>query len=399
MASQLKRRFAPGAEFLLVCLLLVYGMYVTRNFEPGFTFAKYDPGWMVTTVISIVEDGDLDLCNQLRNDPHEAADQTSMGINGQWYPFHEFMMPVVTVAFYILFGILGCLIFNVVVLIALMLMIYDLCSRLVDRKSALIAVTLTGFATPLIYYSYSYSLDVFGAFLVVAAYRSVLDHKPASSELVWGIAVLGRTANVITAQAFLIFILLSETANKVHLPQLKFATLMRYARKPGLFLLGVLPVLILILYANWRMFGSPFTPSRGRWQQFVDGKVIVTSQGGSFSSSFAERLPTVLFDRKGGLFFGAPLLLIAWFFGMLPFWRRSKNEAVLYGLICIFMLVLYTKYSFAVPGYPGNRYLMPLVALGAIPLSFAVQDAFPDESEIPGDSPKSKEIPDSPGQS
>jgi hypothetical protein len=84
----MKAKLPPDAQFLAVCLLLVYGLYVVRRLEPGFTFAKADPGWMITTVMSIVEDGDLDLRNQLRNDPEEAADQTSQGKAGQWYPLH-----------------------------------------------------------------------------------------------------------------------------------------------------------------------------------------------------------------------------------------------------------------------------------------------------------------------
>lgn len=73
--------------------------------------------------MSIVEDGDLDLGNQLHNNPSQPADQTSQGKNGEWYPLHEFPMPVLTVSFYLLFGINGCLIFNVIVSISLMILV------------------------------------------------------------------------------------------------------------------------------------------------------------------------------------------------------------------------------------------------------------------------------------
>ena len=70
---------------------------MAQRYEP-FAFALYDPGWMVSTVMSITEDGGLDLRDQLQNDPSQAADQTSLGKNGEWYPLHEFIMPVVALA-------------------------------------------------------------------------------------------------------------------------------------------------------------------------------------------------------------------------------------------------------------------------------------------------------------
>jgi hypothetical protein len=358
-----------GFQFLSICLVLVYGMYVVRRLEPGFTFAKYDPGWMISAVQSIVEDRDLDLRNQLKNDPNEAADQTAQGIGGQWYPLHECLMAVATVPFYLLLGIPGCLVFNVLMVILLMLIVYSLCCRHVDQQTALIAVTLTGFTTLFYDYTYSYSLDVFGALVLVIAYRLVISGKPGWGGLAWGLAVLGRTPNAVTGPAFFVFLLLQPSIPGDAQP---FPGRLRDA---ALFILGSVPALAALAVGNWAMFGSPLATAYSRWQHFENGQAVLSSQGGAFSASLFDRLPAVLFDTKSGLFFGAPLLLLALCFGMRPLWRRARSEAILLSLTSLCLIALFSKYSLAVPGYPGNRYLMSVVALGAVPLSMAVKDA------------------------
>src|SRR5262245_39360339 len=147
---------------------------------------------MVSTVMSIVEDRDLDLRNQLHNDPNQAADQTALGVNGEWFPLHEYLMPVMTVPLFLLGGINGCLFFNVIVNCALMMLLYYLCARHVQPLTAFVAVTLIAFSTLFLDYSYSYSLDVFAAFLLVAAYSSLVSGRPVLAGFVWGLAVLGR---------------------------------------------------------------------------------------------------------------------------------------------------------------------------------------------------------------
>ncbi len=366
-----KRSQVP--HFLLICLILVYGMYVIRRLEPGFTFSKYDPGWMISTVISIAEDGDLDLRNQLNNDPNEAADQTAQGSRGEWYPLHEYLMAFATVPFYMLFGVTGCLIFNVLAVILLMMLLFRLCSRHVDQMTAFVAVCLTAFPTLFLDYTYSYSLDVFGAFLIVAAYCSAVGGNLLLGGLVWGIAVAARMPNAITAPAFLAYIVLDG----ILMPGSAGASRMKgLSRRLASFAAGVLPPVVCIGLANWYMFGSPLATGYSRWQHFDQGRVLIRPQEHAFGASVLHQLPSLMFDPKTGVFFGAPLLLLALCFGLRPMWQGSKSEAVLFGLISLSTVILYAMYSLAVPGYPGNRYLMPMTALAAVPLSLAVKEVF-----------------------
>jgi hypothetical protein len=364
--------------FLVVCLILVYGMYVARQFN-GFDFARYDPGWMVSTVMSLVEDGDLDLRNQLHNDPAQAADQTSLGENGQWYPLHEFLMPVLTVPFYLAFGIYGCLIFNVLVSILLMLTLFELCCRHVDFQSAFAAIILTAFTTLFLNYTYSYSLDVFSTFLLVLAYWCVVRRRFLPAGFVWGMATLSRLSIAITLPGFIAYLLLVadfsfKSNSKGRTPGIQ--TLSKKMRPAVSFLTGGFPLAICFLLSNWLMFGSPATTSYDRWQQFVNGQSVVSSQRGAFSCSFVENLPKTLIDQKSGLLIGAPLIIVSVAFGLGPFWRKARNETILLLITSGSLIVLFSKYCYAVPGGVGNRYLMPVVALFAIPLGLAIANCF-----------------------
>lgn len=360
--------------FLFVCLLLAFGMDSVHRWEPGYTFAKYDPGWMVTTVMSIMEDGDLDLRNQLGNKPEEAADQTSQGLRGEWYPLHEFLLAWVTVPFYWLLGVSGCLVINVLMIIMIHMLIYDICCRQMDVLSAFSGVILTALTTIFYEYSYSYSIDVFSGLLLVAAFWGITTSGYWAGGLIWGLAVLGRVSNLATAPAFLIFIIAQAFAVSRKEGARKGPGCIDLTRGVAKFVLGALPILMIFGFMNWRMFGSPWTLSYSRWQHFVNGLPVLSSQNGSFTASIMERMPSVLFDRKMGLFFGTPTLLVGWAFGLRLFWQKSRNECLLFALLCILQIIVFSKYE---PWFLGGgyRYLIAVAALGAIPLSFAVQNA------------------------
>jgi hypothetical protein len=374
--------------FLAICLILVYGMFVVTEFK-GFNFARYDSGWMVSTVMSIAEDGDLDLRNQLNNNPTQAADQTSLGENGQWYPLHEFVMAVLTVPFYLAFGIFGCLIFNVVISILLMILLFELCLRHVDYHNAFIATILTAFPTLFLNYTYSYSLDVFSAFMLVLAYWCLVKHRFMFSGLIWSLATYARLANAVTIFGFILYILLEAKADRSKKNGVRSSGTYAGRVCPVLaYLAGGLPVAACFFMTNWLMFGSPMTTSYDRWAHFVNGQAVITQQSSAFSCSILENLPQVLWAHKSGLVTGAPLIMVAVAFGMGTFWRKARNEAMLLILTSFMLIVLFCKYCNAVPGEPGNRYLMPVVALCAIPLAFATERCLGSCSHV-SKSPKS----------
>lgn len=376
-----KRRRA--VLFLFFCLFLVYGAHVVHEYKP-FTWSHADPGWMVSTVMSIVEDRDLDLRNQLKNDPNQAVDQTSLGLNGQWYPLHEIVMPVLTVPFYILFGINGCLIFNVLISVLLMIVLFLLCARHVDYLSAFTAAALTAFPTLFLKYTYSYSLDVCATLLLILAFWCAVSRRFLLTGFVWALAIYARIPNVVTLAGLIPFLLLAGRAEiRTGEPRDSKGLPFILPRPLLLSLGGGLPVAACFLWMNWMMYGSPFITSYDRWQRFVNGEALLSSQRGAFSCSFFEKLPTVLLDPRSGLLIGGPLILLAIAFGTRTYWLKGKNEMIMATLVSGALLVLFAKYCSAFPGSMGNRYLMPIVGLSCIPLSLAISNCFNETPNPP----------------
>jgi 4-amino-4-deoxy-L-arabinose transferase-like glycosyltransferase len=369
--------------FLFICLMLVYGMFVVREFK-DYDFARYDPGWMISTVMSIAEDGDLDLRNQLNNNPGQTALQISLGKDGQWYPLHEFLMPVATLPFYLVFGIFGCLVFNIVISILLMMVLFVLCARHVGYSSAFTATVLTAFTTLFLNYAYNYSLDIFAAFMLTLAYWCLVERRFLLTGLVWGLATYARLATAVTIFGFLVFTLLESGPRKIENNGCRRLEACGGRAYPALaYVAGGLPVALCFFMSNFLMFGSPLTTSYDRWLHFVNGQPVIAEQSSSFSCSALENLPEVLLDKKSGLVTGAPLIIVALAFGMRNFWLKARNEAILLIVTGAMLIILFSKYCNAFPGEPGNRYLMPVVALCAIPLAFAVEQCFGSPGNTP----------------
>jgi hypothetical protein len=281
-------------------------------------------------------------------------------------------MPVLTVPFYVMFGINGCLIFNVLISIALMMLIFDLCARHVDRTSAFAATVLTAFPTLFLEYTYSYSLDVFSAFLLILAYSCTVRKKFFLAGFVWSLAVFSRYSDIVTVVGLILFLFLERDTMKRIRP---IPSLIDKARPLFSSFIGALPIACCSLFSNWLMFGSMFVTSYDRWQHFVNGAPVISTQRNAFSCSLIDRLPTVLANPESGLLIGGPLILVAIAFGTWSFYKNARNEMIMALLISISLLVLFCKYCNAVPGSLGNRYLMPVVALNAIPLGFAIRNS------------------------
>jgi hypothetical protein len=291
-------------------------------------------------------------------------------------------MPVLTIPFYLAFGIFGCLIFNFLISILLMVLLFELSERHVGHVNAFIATILTAFTTLFLNYTYSYSLDVFNAFMLVLAYLALVKHRYMLGGFIWGLAVYGRLASIITIPAFILFVFLEAYSN-VNNSSVGGIRAFGVRMYPVLrFVAGGVPIAICFFLTNWLMFGSPVTTSYDRWIHFVDGHAVITKQSSAFTCSVLENLSQVILSKKSGLLNGAPLIIIAVAFGMKNFWLKARNEAILLIVASVMLIGFYSKYCYAVPGEPGNRYLMPVVALCTIPLAFAVAQCLGSYSGI-----------------
>jgi hypothetical protein len=355
----------PPRVFFLVILivLVVYCVHAVRIYKP-YTFAYADPGWQVYTAMSLVEDGDLDLRNQLGFAPSSVDDQTSRGVRGEWYPVHEYLMPVFTVPFYWAFGVNGCLLFNILCSAGIAGVLYLLLLLFVPPLIAAAAGLMTAFGTLFYAYSYSYSLDVFSTLLMLISFYFLLRKQYSAAGFSWGLTVLARVGSVLSLAAF-IFLLLADgfsstrgqTAKTL---SAKLAPLMRFC------LAGV-PAAVVFCLANWHMFGGPFDTAYVHWQVYRDEQLVVLSQTALFNRPLINGLNLMLF----GLIEGDPLLLVAIPLGLPLMLKRYPRAACAILLLAAVLIPFYAKYEGS-PSY-GIRYLMPLAALFSIPFALAVQ--------------------------
>lgn len=347
------------------CALLVYGIHAAANYRERY-FLAADPYWMMFATRSIVQDFDLDLRNQLEFNPDHAEDQTARGKRGEWYPIHEYLMAIVASPFYVLFGETGLLIFNVLISAAAVLLMYLLSLRVADPLTAFAATTLCAFTTPLLEYSFSFSIDVFGMTLLLLALYAAHTRPAFTTGLLFGLSVMARLTSLVTLPAFLYLLLTSE------LPGNGESKLRQQARLLLNFGIGAAGPALVLLASNWYMFGSPFDLAYDHWVRAANGTFTEISQRGLFVRPLLDGMRFMLFDHRCGFLPHAPIVIPALLLGFLPCLRSHRRDALATVLIFMLLLLLYSAYSASFPGI-GNRYLLVGSALAAPLLAAAMR--------------------------
>src|SRR3989454_519120 len=102
-------------SILFLVVIIVWGARAGARYGPEMYF-EGDCPYYISTTLSIWRDFDIDLSDQLRGGLAVHGRQIALGRNGQWYPKHPLLMPLLTVPFYALFGMPGFALFDVLVL-------------------------------------------------------------------------------------------------------------------------------------------------------------------------------------------------------------------------------------------------------------------------------------------
>lgn len=351
----------------------LYGGYIAGQSDNQARWLRYDPGWQVAAVVSLASDGDLDLRNQLGNDPARAEDQTSRGKRGEWYPLHEPLMPILALPFYLAIGVGGCLVFNFLLCALIPTVVYTQCARLTRSSTAVLAAMLTGCSPLFFEYSYSFSLDMFGALLLCIAYACAVSGHPLGTGAAIGAAVLGRFSNAVALPAFMLTPWLLAERNVYLARRAPLSSCM-------LIIAGGLPFALALLHWNHALYGSAIETGYHHWQRWNGTALVLSSQGSAFSRPIGEGLAGALFPLKNGIIATIPLLPFV-LAGLLPFSRRARGECLFLLLLAVSFVLLVAKYDLTYPGAIGNRYLLQTAALSAIPLAFALQRLTSTRSE------------------
>jgi hypothetical protein len=330
---------------VIVVLLAVVAVRISRLYQP-YTFLIGDCPYYAATATSILADHDLDLRNQLDGGLEAHTGQISQGARGEWYPKHPILMPLVSVPLLPLFGTNAFLIANVIVLLGLGVVLYELASASPSPAAAGGAIgTILG--SFLIRYDYNYSPNLFACLLLSLSVLALVRGRAGVAGLFGGLACFAYTPNFIALPVLLGYAAWKE--------RLRGALVFAAAAALPLLAQGSL---------NFRMFGSPFVSPYMRILSLHEGETAVHSATEYFTNPLWDGIRGQLMDRTRGLLWTAPVLLLA-VPGYALWLRRQRDQALLCLAVGGLIFLVFSRYRLWAMSNVGNRFLMPLVALSA----------------------------------
>jgi hypothetical protein len=359
MAPTLPRRLTAGGPLLLALgpLLLVYLWIVATGFD-GRHYLRGDCPYYFLTAVSLLQDGDLDLGNQLREsaDLQRHSADVSLDRFGRLVPKHPLVLPLLALPLIAALGAPGALLFNLLQLAALLYVLFALARRAAGPWAAAAAVALTGVATFLPQYAWNFSPDLLatlllaGGLVALPAGRGAAPLRHLLAGALFGLALVAKLPYAVALPGALALV---GSPWRRTLPPLA----------AGL----ALPLALLALL-NLHLFGSPATTAYDRIAVFEHGGVRAYSQRGDFDLPLRAGLAGQLFDREHGLLPTTPITLVS--LAALPLLaRRHRRLAFAVAFASAALLLLFSRYQLWYTSEYGNRFLMPLVALAALPLA------------------------------
>lgn len=376
--SNWQRALARPAAHDLLCVLVALAFYVPSMVDryPHESYMIGDSPYYANTAISILEDGDFDQRNQTRQsiflDPqpwttigmHDS--NIALGRDGAWYPKHPVLMPLVSAPFYALMGGFGLLVYNLVSLLALVVVMRRVARLFASEGAASAACVAVGLTPLFVHFSYSYCADILSSLLLVAGVGLLFARRGFAAGLVLGLSIWAKLPNALGM----------ALAGAVVLAWRDWKLLGRLAAGATLSL-GVFAGL------NWYRFGAPWLTGYQRVWTIHRGQSTVGDHVGAFNRPFWEGVQLQLFHSRHGLFPTAPAALVA-LLGLGRLGRRSLAVVVLVSVFTLATFLFYCTYDFVTGSDYSNRFLMPAVALTAIPLACLLDALIGRSHDKPG---------------
>lgn len=337
---------------LVLYLCLIYPPWILSNLVAKVDFIKGDGHYYEAVIISLLQDGDLLLANQVPVDLLNG--QLALGKQGL-VPKHPILLSLVSLPFYQAFGSRGLLVFNIVASVVLVLLIFQLNRLFFTPLHALITTTLYATATLFYNYAYNYSPDVFSTVLILAGLICVLRKRYYFGAVALGFAVFAKLANLPMVAIVLIYagaMILGghSTAAK---------RFVQIAAVGIFFALALLP----FGFVNHSLFGSPWLTGYQRTAvRGPAGEVAISDHVNKFNQPVVWGSLRLLFDPNSGVVTTNPILLLA-FLGLFRM-NRPADAAPLYLVlaVCLAQFFTFAKYDEWQTSEFSNRFLMTFVA-------------------------------------
>lgn len=353
-AGRRERVLAAGVA---LAAFVFFGAWDLRQYRP-LTWLVGDGPYYAETAVSLLQDHDLDLRNQLPGGLGVHGPQIALGPGGEWFPKHPILLPVVGLPFLAACGVPGLLILNLVVLAGFAALLFTIGCRVAPPGAAAAATAFLLLGTFVRAYAYNLSPDLFASLLVAAGVLAAIEARDAAAGLLLGAAVLAKP---------LLAALLA--------PALAYVALRRGARPLARFVAGGLLPACGFLLLNLALFGSPFVTAYDRNVAIVDGTVRITTHRDQFDGNPLVGARGMLIDPRHGLLRTAPALLVA-LPGFLLLRRRRPAEAAWLASSALLLFLVLCPYRFWAESHYGNRFLMPLVVFAAPGLALIFERLF-----------------------
>jgi hypothetical protein len=345
-------RVAVFAVFLVAVAVL--GAQAAAQYRPEMYF-EGDCPYYISTTLSIVHDFDIDLRNQLLGGLPVHGRQIALGRDGQWYPKHSLLMPVLAVPFYALFGMPGFAIFGLLILGMLAMAFFCLARLVAPRLPSAAAALLLIAGTFLRRYDYNITPDLLAALVAALGLFLLLRGRDLGGGCVFGVAVFAKLTNLFLLPFAWIYVFLC-----------------RGRRGLGRSIAAAAVPLSFLLLLNQVLFGSPLVTSYDRNVLPRNGELTLVSHRGQFDGELWEGLSGILLNRDHGLIPTSPALWIA-LPGLALMWRSHRREAALTLVLGEFYLLLFATYRYWATTRYGNRFLILLLVLAAAPMALALE--------------------------
>lgn len=341
-------------------LSLLYLAYIFLHPVDPDNFIRGDSYYYRATVISLVEDGDLFLENNVAKDPLNG--QLALGVQGKLVPKHPILLPLLSLPFYLVGGSYGLLLFNLIATLGLILLLFKLNRLFFDPPIAF--VTTLFYATGALFFnfSYNYSPDILATVLVLGGLYAIWRERRAWGVLLLGLSIFAKLTSLAPVGLIGLYLLglIWPHPGQTGQPN----------RWPALLKLGLVFLLSLapMLAANAYLFGSILT--NGYQQTAIAGSgpgdILLVDHTSRFNQPLGPGLVRLLFDSSRGLIPTNPVLVLA-FFGLFCL-RRRDDRAPFYliGAICLAQLLFFARYDEWNASHFSNRFLMVTVALSSI---------------------------------
>lgn len=341
-------------------LCLIYPPWILSNLVAKIDFIKGDCYYYRAIIVSLLQDGDLLLENNIDVEPLNG--QLALGKQGL-VPKHPIIMPLASLPFYKVLGDRGLLMFNIIDCIILALLIFKLNQLFFNNYISFLTTILYATGTLFFNYVYNYSPDVFATVLLLAGVNLVLRQRYYTGALFLGLSVFAKIPNAVLAGIILLYAGLMILSGYDKASEARSGLVQRWTKIAGVaffFVVALAP----FGYVNHSQFGSPLTTGYQRTAEAgpVPGKAVVTDHVNKFNQPFLWGGLRLLFDGDSGLIPTNPILILA----ILGFFRmdRSHNRLPLYLIIaiCLAQFATFAKYDDWQTSEFSNRFLMTFVA-------------------------------------